>query len=356
MRIHFPLSDTAHISILVDGAPGRSACGQLSQLEVCQLLYSGGVVIYPGGLNGGLEPVWVTLPELPLWKAESTKEDIQLQITPQNHSRWPYGSHPYMVINTGFFPALHYRVSQWGSHWSQHNRGDRRTLVEPYVQNARGILHMQFPRRQLLRDIPDPTASKEENSPNPGEALLGYVKQALPSPHGCSQVDTDDIMAHSSHSSSHGTLDRGTSPTPFPLLANSVNLLDNVLHLQEKIKDTMVHLLSARTTIDMCHQWVISETEVGHHLNEINTSEGIREVKAWYAAVIGDAEAAYETAMRKVGAVHSASTSKVEVIQVTRIRKAKAANARQASKLQWQHQEVMPNLEEEALEVEKHNH
>ena len=46
---HLPLSDTGHISILVDGAPSRSTCGHLSQLEVCQLLHSGGVVIYPGG-------------------------------------------------------------------------------------------------------------------------------------------------------------------------------------------------------------------------------------------------------------------------------------------------------------------
>ena len=51
---HLHLSNARHISVLVDGAPSRSACGCLSQLEVHQLLYSGGVVIYPEGLNGGL--------------------------------------------------------------------------------------------------------------------------------------------------------------------------------------------------------------------------------------------------------------------------------------------------------------
>ena len=40
--------------------------GVSGQLEVCQLLHLDGVVIYPGGLNGGLEPVQVTLPKLPL--------------------------------------------------------------------------------------------------------------------------------------------------------------------------------------------------------------------------------------------------------------------------------------------------
>ena len=32
---HLPLSNARHISILVDGAPSRSTCGCLSQLEVC---------------------------------------------------------------------------------------------------------------------------------------------------------------------------------------------------------------------------------------------------------------------------------------------------------------------------------
>ena len=38
-------------------------------------------MIYPGGLNGGLEPVQVTVLKLPLWEMGSTSEDTQLQIT-----------------------------------------------------------------------------------------------------------------------------------------------------------------------------------------------------------------------------------------------------------------------------------
>ena len=124
-----------------------------------------------------------------------------------------------------------------------------------------------------------------------------------------------------------------TSPTPLPLPANSINLSDDVLCLQEEMNDAMDHLLSARATIDTCHQWVILETEVSHHQNKINTSKAIR-----------DAEASYGTSIRKAEAVCLASTSKVEVIWATGIRKAKAANAAQASKLQWQHQEAMQNL------------
>ena len=68
----------------------------------------------------------------------------------------------------------------------------------------------------------------------------------------------------------------------------------------------------------------------------------------------GDAEAAYATAMRKVETAHSTSTSEAEAAHATTVRKAEAASVAQAWKLQQTHQETMQNLEDEALEVEKH--
>ena len=55
---HVPISDARHISIMVDGAPSRSACRCLSCLEVCKLLQYSSEVVYPEGLNGGFEPIW----------------------------------------------------------------------------------------------------------------------------------------------------------------------------------------------------------------------------------------------------------------------------------------------------------
>ena len=84
-----------------------------------------------------------------------------------------------------------------------------------------------------------------------------------------------NITAHSSHSLSHNTPERDTSPTPLPSPAHSINLLDNVLHLQEEMNEVLVHLLSTRAAIKVCCQQIISETEVGHCQNEIDTSEAI---------------------------------------------------------------------------------
>ena len=43
---------------------GGSPCGQISQLEVCQLLVTSSQVIYPIGLNRHDEPIITSLPEL----------------------------------------------------------------------------------------------------------------------------------------------------------------------------------------------------------------------------------------------------------------------------------------------------
>ena len=60
---HVPLPKDKHLSILPQGK-AESPCGQISQLEVCQLLFAGPRVIYPMGLNGGDQSVTINSPGL----------------------------------------------------------------------------------------------------------------------------------------------------------------------------------------------------------------------------------------------------------------------------------------------------
>ena len=60
---HTPLPRDQHLGILPQGKVEERPYGQISQLEVCQLLSTGPQVIYPVGLNGNDEPVTTTLPE-----------------------------------------------------------------------------------------------------------------------------------------------------------------------------------------------------------------------------------------------------------------------------------------------------
>ena len=60
---HAPLPKEGHLGVLPAGGTNSSACGRISQLEVCQLLISGPQVAYPVGLNGPEETIIASLPE-----------------------------------------------------------------------------------------------------------------------------------------------------------------------------------------------------------------------------------------------------------------------------------------------------
>ena len=61
---HASLPKGKHLGILPQGKVEETSCGQISQLDVCQLLSAGPKVVYPSGVNGHDEPVITTLPEL----------------------------------------------------------------------------------------------------------------------------------------------------------------------------------------------------------------------------------------------------------------------------------------------------
>ena len=61
---HTPLPKDKYLGILPQGKVEETSCGQISQLEVCQLLSTGPQVIYHVDLNRHNEPIITTLPEM----------------------------------------------------------------------------------------------------------------------------------------------------------------------------------------------------------------------------------------------------------------------------------------------------
>ena len=78
---HVPLPKDKHFGILPQGK-AESPCGQISQLEVCQLLSARPQVVYPMGLNGGNQSITINLPG-PLHSGSSVTTN----------------EHPYMKID-----------------------------------------------------------------------------------------------------------------------------------------------------------------------------------------------------------------------------------------------------------------
>ena len=59
---HELLSNEGHVSTVMDAMPSTDACGQLHQLEICELLQDEGKVVCLEGLNGEVEGPTVYLP------------------------------------------------------------------------------------------------------------------------------------------------------------------------------------------------------------------------------------------------------------------------------------------------------
>ena len=60
---HAPLPREGHLGVLPQRGVDATHCGQISQLEVHQLLVTGPQFVYPIGLNGHNEPIITSLPE-----------------------------------------------------------------------------------------------------------------------------------------------------------------------------------------------------------------------------------------------------------------------------------------------------
>ena len=109
---HVPLSKEGHLSTMIDGVPSRNACRHLCQLQVCQLLQCGDQVVYPKGLNGGLEPVLTSLNSITSPRCEyAWCTHLQTFIPTSGpllgHTRGPCAQSP-QNLNTIFpFPSCH---------------------------------------------------------------------------------------------------------------------------------------------------------------------------------------------------------------------------------------------------------
>ena len=168
--------------------------------------------------------------------------------------------------------------------------------------------------------------AKKEGTPNQGEALQKYLKQPPASLMGLHRQIWPTSWPIPA-APSHMVLQRGT---PAGLLSHCWPTPSTCWMMYCTFKRGE-QCNGPSTLCQGCNGYalpkVILETEVSHCQNEIDTSEAIGEIKAWYAATIGEAKATYGTAIRKPEAICLASTSEAEVTQATGIRKAKAANA-----------------------------
>ena len=343
---HIPLITTRHISTMVNDAHSRSACGHLSHVEVHKLLQCGVEVVYPEGLNRGLELLQVSLPKLPIWDSdshvESACEPLLLQvnlprIVPQQPLTQISSPHSVMECPSDMVshPSMTMDIEELLSI----------AMPDNLEQPPTGI----SPKSPTLMAPIAPIARGEEIPLEAGKIYPASLRGMPPSPQGSSQSGTANDMTHTSCSPSPSSPPGSSEETRFTSAPHSHaspraicnTLPDAVLCIQEEMNNAMSHILTLWALLD-ARQWrLILDIETTLHQNEAKAAKAIKIVKACYAGTIYEAKAMYVMAIREAETNCSTSIMEVEGGHSTAVREVEATCAVCTLDLQQAHREAI---------------
>ena len=236
---HTPLCKDKYLGILPQGKAEESPCGQISQLEVCQLLSAGPRVIYLVGLNGGDQPFTINLPEV-LHSGSSITTD----------------KHPHMRIDIPL-PTPEELECTTLPLGGAHAILAATTLKTPWK-----------PRISLAADVNDllKWGMVEDSSHKPEHSTTGEVdatkadmslpyKAEVPAP----PLDTSSQASVEKGEASLESNPINISPTVAAYSSHSESPVADLTELQEDANLAADHMLLVQRSTDLRRQWVVWE-------------------------------------------------------------------------------------------------
>ena len=246
----------------------KSPYGQISQLEVCQLLSTGPWVVYPVGLNGNEEPVMTNLPE-PLHSGASITTN----------------KHPYMRIDIPLPPL---------------EEPEHTTLLVGEVHTipaANSPKNPPKPRISIATEVDDlltwamvdKSSHESEHSPI-GKAAT--VEAVMSPPHKSEApplpVDTSCQASMKEAEASLEGIPANVSPITAAYSSASPSVDPTELQTDAKIAND--HMLHVKRSIDLKRQWVIWELGLLLHQNEVKEAASIEKAKVVHSREVLDAK------------------------------------------------------------------
>ena len=331
---HAPFPKDKHLGMLPQRKAGGTSCGQISQLDVCQLLSTGPQVVYPSGLNGHDEPVITTLPELlssGISIIASEHPYLEIDIPPKEESTTkalPIGKASIIhTTNPGKSPLklegsmtaevtdlLDWAIIEVSSCESKHSSLGKITTA---------AVTMSPPQKSKVSVPPIDTSS------------LASIEEA--------EGSLEDIPANiSSIAAVHSS--RSVSPLvdPSELQANANRTIDNMLHLKR--------------SLDVKRQRATWELGVLLHQNKSQEAASVTAAKATYSQQVLEAKTIFQMAVMEAKATRCHSIQAAEVACSKAISEAKAQKASQAEMFLEEHGNHMQSLEEQAFGEESRSH
>ena len=339
---HAPLPKDKHLSILPQGKV-ESLCGQISQLEVHQLLSARLQVIYPMGLNGGDQSVTIDLPG-PLHSGSSITTDehpyIKIDIpspTPEEQDgvNLPLGGgHATQTIAMPKTPWKP-RVTLTAEVGELLTRG----MTEDYDHEPEHSI--------TVKEL----ATKADISPPPKMEVPALLLDTS------SQASVPEMEASIESNPIHD------SPTAVAYSSHSDSPTMDLPELQANAHLAINHMLSNKRSSDLKRQWAIQDFEALLHQQEAEAATTNERAKIVHsrkdlqarvkcAKVVMRAKYNYRVAVQDARVVRCSKLKEAEAAYSETLCKNVAVKSLHCATLCREHAKYMSELEEWALEAE----
>ena len=225
---HVLLPKGTHLGILLQVEAERTCCGQISQLDVHQLLSSGPQVVYPIGLNGHREPIITTLPE-PLSSGMSiiASEHPYLEIEIP-----PHGESDTKVLPIGKVSI----IQTTNLHNPPPNpEGSIAAEVNHLLDQAMAEASSRESEQSSLEKVTEEVATM--SPPQMLEVTVPPVDTSSQASMEEAEGSLEDIPANISLIATiHSSGSASPSVDPLELQANANRAIDNMLHLKRSLE------------------------------------------------------------------------------------------------------------------------
>ena len=341
---HTPLPKGKHLGILPWGKVGESPHGQISQLEVYQLLSAGPWVIYPVGLNGCNQSVTIDLPE-PLHSGSSitTDEHPHLQIdiplpTPEEpeHTTLLLGRPPGTPIDN--IP---------------------KTLWKPRITLMAEVNDL------INQGMADNYICESEHSTMGEEAAAGAdvfpppkAEVSAPPLDTSSQVSVEEMETSQESNPIHvySPMAAGSNCSDSPMI--------DLTELQAESNLAANHMLSIKRSLDLKRQWAIRDYEASLHQQEAKEAAANERAKIVHSRkdlnakvkctkVVMKAKYNYGMAIQEARTIRCNKLQESEAAYLEALSENAAAKSTQCAILCREHEKHMQELEQWALDAEK---
>ena len=343
---HVPLPKDKHLSVLSQGN-AESPCGQISKLEVCQLLSAGLRVVYPVGLNRDDQSATINLPGLLHSSSSVTINDhpyIKIDIpspTPveQDNANWLLGG----VYTT---PAVTMPKASWKPRISL--RAEVGNLLEWGMTED----YDREPEHSAMAKKPNIEA--DASSPQQAEV------PAWP-------LDTSSQVSAAETEGSVGSNPICNSPTAVPYSSCSNSPMMDLSELQADANMALNQMLSIKRSLDLDRQWAIWDFEALLKQQEAEEATANKRARIVYSRsdlnakvkctkAVMKAKYKYKVAIQKARATRFNELEESEAAYLDAIHENVAAKSLQCTADCSEHTRLMHELERWALDAENKSH